>query len=100
MSVLKEVQNHIYEKQKSGLSFKDFERCKRVMLSEYIKDFDSTEEIAHNMMEFIFDDSDIFDCYEALEKVALEDVEQLLQSAFDESLFCISVIYPEGQKKE
>ena len=100
MSVLKEVQNHIYEKQKSGLSVKDFERCKRVMLSEYIKDFDSTEEIAHNMMEFIFDDSDIFDCYEALEKVALEDVEQLLQSAFDESLFCISVIYPEGQKKE
>ncbi len=100
MAVLEYIKGYIREKQQNGLSSKDFERCKRVMLSEYIKDFDSTEEIANNMIDFIFDGGDIFDCYEELEGVSLEDVEGLLQSAFDESFFCISVIYPEGQKKE
>ena len=100
MAVLGYIQDYICEKQKSGLSQKDFERCKRVMLAEYIKDFDSTEEIANNMIDFIFDGGDIFDCYEALEKVSFDDVEHLLQTAFDEDFFSISIIRPEGQKKE
>ena len=100
MAVLEDIKAHVREKQKNGLSPTDFERCKRVMLAEYIKSFDSTEEIANNMIDFIFDGGDIFDFYEELEKVSFEDVENLLHSAFDESFFCISVIYPDGQKKE
>ncbi len=98
--VLADIQKFIREKQKEGLSRADFERYKRVMLAEYIKDFDSTEEIANNMIDYIFDGGDIFDCYEALEGVTFEDVEHLLHTAFDESFFCLSVIRPEGQQKE
>ncbi|MBO4979631.1 MAG: insulinase family protein [Clostridia bacterium] len=98
--VLAYIQEFIREKQKNGLSCLDFERCKRVMLAEYIKDFDSTEEIANNMIDYIFDGGDIFDCYEALEGVTFEDVERLLHTAFDPSYFCLSVIRPDGQQKE
>jgi predicted Zn-dependent peptidase len=70
------------------------------MLAEYIKGFDSTEEIANNMIDFIFDGGDIFDCYQAIEQVTLEDVEHLLHTVFDEDFYCLSVIYPDGQKLE
>lgn len=100
MEVMEDIQNYIREKQQQGLSVDDFDRCKRVMLAEYIKDFDSTEEIANNMIDFIFDGGDIFDCYEELEKVSFSDVEHLLHNAFDDSFFCISVIYPEEKNKE
>lgn len=100
MEVLQYIKSYIREKQKEGLSEADFERCKRVVLAEYIKAFDSTEEIANNMIDLIFDGGDIFDCFEKLEQVSLKDVEHLLQSAFDESFFCLSVIRPEEQKKE
>ena len=100
MAVFECIKAYIREMQKNGLSATSFERAKRVMLAEYIKDFDSTEEIANNMMDFIFDGGDIFDCLDALEQVTLGDVERLLQTAFDEEFFCISVIYPEDIKKE
>ncbi len=100
MAVLEYIKNYIREKQKTGVSVEEFERCKRVMLAEYIKDFDSTEEIANNMIDFIFDGGDIFDCMEELERVTFEDVEHLLRTAFDEDFFCISVIRPEGQEDE
>lgn len=100
MEVLDYIKSYIREKQKTGLSEAEFERCKRVMLAEYIKDFDSTEEIANNMIDFIFDGGDIFDCMEELERVTLEDVEHLLGTAFDEDFFCISVIRPKEQKED
>ena len=99
MEVLARIRKYIAEKQKQGLSYDEFERCKRVILSEYIKDFDSTEEIANNMIDFIFDGGDIFDCFEELQKVTFESVEHLLQTAFDEEFFSISIIRPNGQKE-
>ncbi len=99
-AVLARIKSYIREKQTEGISSMDFERCKRVMLAEYIKDFDSTEEIANNMIDFIFDGGDIFDCYEKLEGVTLAEVERLLATAFDEDFFCISIVRPEGMKKE
>ena len=99
MEVLARIRKYIAEKQKQGLSYDEFERCKRVILAEYIKDFDSTEEIANNMIDFIFDGGDIFDCFEELQKVTFESVEHLLQTAFDEEFFSISIIRPNGQKE-
>lgn len=98
--VLSEIKSYIKDKQQNGISREEFERCKRVMLAEYIKGFDSTEEIANNMIDFIFDGGDIFDCYDVIEHVTFEDVERLLDTAFDEDYYCLSVIYPEGRKKE
>ena len=99
MEVLEYIKDYIREKQKTGLCAAEFERAKRVMLAEYIKDFDSTEEIANNMIDFIFDGGDIFDCMEALEGVTLEDAEHLLHTAFEEDFFCISVIRPKEPKE-
>ena len=99
-AVMARIKAYIKEKQQSGILQEDFERCKRVMLAEYIKGFDSTEEIANNMIDFIFDGGDIFDCYQAIEQVTLEDVEHLLHTVFDEDFYCLSVIYPDGQKQE
>lgn len=98
--VLDEIKAYIKNEQKNGISPEAFERCKRVMLAEYVKGFDSTEEIANNMIDFIFDGGDIFDCYDIIEQVTFEDVKRLLDTAFDEEYYCLSVVYPEGWKKE
>ena len=98
--VFEKIKQYIREKQRARILPSDFERYKRVMLAEYIKDFDSTEEIANNMIDYIFDGGDIFDCYEAIERVTLKDVEALLDTVFDESAFCLSVIRPEEKKEE
>ena len=98
--VMEQIKAYIKDKQQNGISREAFERCKRVMLAEYIKGFDSTEDIAYNMIDFIFDGGDIFDCYQTIEQVTFADVEHLLDTAFDDDFYCLSVVYPEGRKKE
>ncbi len=98
--VMEQIKAYIKDKQQNGISREAFERCKRVMLAEYIKGFDSTEEIANSMIDFIFDGGDIFDCYQIIEQVTFADVEHLLDTAFDDDFYCLSVVYPEGRKKE
>lgn len=98
-AVLVKIKSYIRDCQTNGLSRDEFERCRRVMYAEYVKNFDSTEEIANSMIDFIFDGGDIFDFCDTLEKVSLEEVERLLSEVFVEDAFCISVIRPEKENR-
>ncbi len=98
--VLDEILAYLEEKKKSGLSREDFERCRRIEYAEYIKSFDSVEEIANTLLAFVFDNAELFDYAEIVREMELPFVEQLLHSVFDPAHFTLSVVTPRQQKSE
>lgn len=88
------VRKYIAEKQKTGLDREVYDRCKKVIFADFIKTFDSTEEIACELMSYIFEDCDMFDYADVIKALTFEDVEDLLSTMFDDSFFAISTVYP------
>lgn len=95
--VFREICAYVAEKQKTGLSREDFERCRRVAYAEYIKGFDSTEEIAEALLSFVQEGVEPFAYAELLRSMAFSDVEALLGAFFQPSYFTLSAVYPEGE---
>ena len=87
---------------KNGISEEAFERCRRVMYADEVRAYDSTEEIASRLVSFAFEDVDLFSCLEILQNITRRDLEELLQTAFEEDCFALAVIYPidNNDKKE
>jgi len=98
MAVLAQIKSHISSLAKRGVSENELERSKKVLYSEFVKDFDSTEEIANNMIDFILDGADLLDYGNCIRGVTKETVDSLLRETFHDEYFCISVIWPEGKE--
>lgn len=88
------VREYIKEMQAKGIDEKSFERCKKVIFADFIKSFDSTEEIACEMMSYIFEGCDLFDYAEVIKDLELDYVNLLLKEMFDDSFFAISTVCP------
>ncbi len=99
MTVLARIKKHLTELAQKGIAPEDVERSRRVLYSEYVKDFDSTEEIANNMIDFIMDGADLLDFGEQLKSVTVEELNQLLHTAFRDEYFAISVVRPQRKEK-
>ncbi len=91
-AVLEKVKHHIQKVRKSGLCERDFLRCKRVMMAEFIRDFDSVDDIANSLLNIVFDGSDIFEYGKIIESVSFEDVKKCFLDSFDDECFALSVI--------
>ncbi len=94
--VLDEILAYLDELKQNGLCAEDFKRCCRVEFAEYIKGFDSPEEIANTLLAFVFDGADLFGYADMLRNMELSFVESLLDSFFDPARFTLSVVRPEG----
>ncbi len=92
--VLSEIFDYIDKLKAQGLSYDDFLRGKRVMYAEFVKSFDSTENIANNLLSFIFEESEILSYADIIESVTFEDVIKIFEKAFDPTSVSLSVILP------
>ena len=92
--VLAEVLSFIEAQKKKGLSKEDFERCRRVEFAEYIKGFDSTEEIANTLIAFVFDGAEIFSYADILRDMDFDYINTLFADFFDPSHVTISIVTP------
>ena len=90
--VLREIKDFLQKALQNGLSEQEFEHCRRIVFAEYIKGFDSTEEIADNLVAFLFDGVDIFDYPAVIQSVTKEDAEQLAKEFFVPERFTLSVV--------
>lgn len=90
--ILEKIKSYIKKVKKNGLNEKDFIRCKRVMMAEFIRDFDSVDDIANSLLNFVFEGSDIFEYRKIIEKVSFSDVCACLEDSFDDKCFALSVI--------
>lgn len=94
--VLDEILAYLRELRQKGLSEEDFERCRRVEFAEYLKGFDSPEEIANTLLAFAFDGADIFDYANMLKNTEFSYVKELFETFFDPSRFTLSVVKPKN----
>ena len=92
--VLEEILAFIQQQKKNGLSRKDFERCRRVEFAEYIKGFDSTEEIANTLIAFVFDGAEIFSYADILRDMDFDYISALFEAFFDPAYMTLSIIKP------
>ena len=93
-TVQKEIFAYLEEVRKTGLSREDFEHCRRIEFAEYIKSFDSTEEIAENLVDNFFDGADLFSLGEVIQSITFEEVTALFEEFFDPARATLSVVLP------
>ena len=77
-----------------GIDADAFERCKRVIYADCISSYDDTSEIAHALMDAVFDGEELFDEPAYIAGVTLADVEKALCEQFDERKTVMAVIEP------
>lgn len=80
-------------------SDRELERCKRVLYAEFVMDFDSTEEIANNMIDYIFEGFDLFEYGHVIESITVDEIQRLIKNQFMDEYFAMSVIYPVEERK-
>ena len=84
----------------NGLSYEDFLRGKRVMYAEFVKSFDSTDNIANNLMSMTFDGAELLSYADTVESVTFDDVKNLFETAFNKEKITLSVVLPLENKEE
>ena len=68
-----------------------------MMYAEFVKSFDSTDNIANNLLSFICEDSELLGYADILDSITFEEVEGLLATSFDESATALSIVFPLNQ---
>lgn len=84
------------EKLRAGRKLDDgeFERTKKVLLANFVKNFDSTEDIASNLIDFVFDGADLLSYGDILKGVTAEYAFELFDKLFREEFFAMASILP------
>ena len=93
-TVFERIKAYIREMQKKGIDKTAYERCKKVIFADIIKTFDSTEEIACELMSYIFEGCDLFVYCDAVRALEQKDVEDLLGRMFEDECFAMSTVHP------
>ncbi len=78
----------------TGISEPVFERCRRVLYADEIRAYDSTEEIAENLLTHVMEGTELFDYPNLLLEVTVEDANALLRQLFCKEQSVLSVIFP------
>lgn len=92
--VLEEIMKHIEALRSNGLPYEDFVRGKRVMYAEFVKSFDSTDNIANNLLAFFCENSELLSYADILDSVSYEDVCDQFKKCFDRESVTLSVVKP------
>ena len=92
--VFENILDYIKEVKASGISREDFLREKKVMLTEHIGTFDSTARIANSLFSHGCAKTDVFHTHRLIKSIKQSELEELLEKAFCEDYFTLSVIYP------
>ena len=93
-AVLREIRAYLTKTAQEGLSLSDFERAKRVMYAEFVKSFDSTDNIANNLLNFICEDSELLHYADILADITFDEVCTYFDGSFREEYTALSVILP------
>lgn len=98
--VLSRIVEHISLLRERGISFADFERCRRVRLAEIIGRYDSTEDIANSMIGCAVAGLDIFDDGRLLAGLDPGEAGELLRELYIPERMALSEVLPLEQNKE
>ncbi len=93
-AVYKEFLKLVDNTKKDGLDKVTFERCKRVMYASMVKSFDSTEEIANNLLSYVFEEGDIFEAVDVMASLEYDYVNSLFAQMFRDEYYTLMKVLP------
>ncbi len=96
--VVEEIKNEIEFFKARGISDEDFERTKKKIYGEYVKDFNEPETIASGVLADYFNNINTFSFFEEFDCIRKEDLIDVLKKLFNEEKKAISII--KGNSKE
>lgn len=78
----------------NGLDAEEFTRCKRVFYAGLVSSFDSTEEIANNLLDYAVAGEDIFEDINVFAELDIAYVNEMIKKLFVEDHFTLMKILP------
>ena len=63
-------------------------------MAEFVKSFDSTDNIANNLLAFFCEDGELLSYAEIIESVTFDDVRALFKESFSPDRITLSVVKP------
>lgn len=99
-TVFDRVREYVEDIRRRGFEKEDFERCRKVFYSSFVREFDSTDDIANNLISFVFDGIEMFDYADIIASLTCEEVTETLRSDMKDELFTLSVVYPFDHKED
>lgn len=90
--VIIRIKEAISKMKKIGIEDEDFERIKKRLTGEYIRQFNSVDKIAHGFMANIFRDVDILDYVGKYSEIKKEDIKDTLDKYFDFNKEAVSIV--------
>ena len=81
----------------TGISPEEIERARRVLYADELQSYDSTEEIANELLSYLFDGADLFGQPALIEDITADEVNALLPTLTRADLRCLSVIRPQEE---
>lgn len=89
-----ELKKYINRSKQNGFSQEIFELTKKSCTGDIVRIFNSVNNIAMQTLELAFGNVNLFDYYDILNSITLEDVTELFNSMFDEKFCSVSLILP------
>ncbi len=93
-SVYSHFVEFIENTKKQGLDKEAFELAKRTIYSAYIKSFDSTDDIAENIITNHLEGTDMFDMPDIIKSINYEYASELFNDFYKEEYYAMSVVNP------
>lgn len=93
-AIYRRVKEYVLKKREEGFSEEDFERCRKVFYSSFVRGLDSAEDIANDLIEFVFDGYDYFGYADIISTITLGEVMETFRSSFGEECFTLSAVFP------
>lgn len=90
---------YIEQVAETGVDADEFERRRRVLYADELQSYDSTEEIANNLLSYLFDGADLFGQPALLQDIKRDEVNALLPSLLRRECWCLSAVYPLEETK-
>jgi predicted Zn-dependent peptidase len=92
--ILERLKTYLKKIRREGIDDQAFARCRRVLYADELRAYDSTEEIANRLTAFVFEGTDMLCFPSVLQDVTKQELEALLDKAFADAYFTLSVIRP------
>ncbi len=96
--VVEEITNEINILKKTGINEEDFERAKRRVYGDLVRDYNEVSSIATGIVADHFKNISSFDYFEEFSSISKEYVEKILKELFVESKKVVSVIKPNKEE--
>ena len=87
-----ELKKEIKNMKNQNIKPEDFERLKKTLYGEYIKEYNDVTDIARMFLVDYFKDVNTFEFVEQVSNINLEEIYQILDDYFDESKMVLSIV--------